>query len=280
MALTEKNLENRKKGIGASEAGIVMGLNANVSPYQLWMVKTGRAQPDDLSELPQVYWGTMHEEPIAQHYAKLMNCKVRRVTNTLFHKEHSFMLCHLDRKIEGLSKVLECKFAMFARDDWGLSGSDIVPLPYIVQVQYQLAVTGYQEADLAVLIGGWDYRVYHFKRDEELIAKIIEEVSEFWKCVESDTPPPLRDRADAELAYPFSNGNFKEAEPEVVQVVEQFREVRAKTKELEEQKEKLSDRLTLFLKDAEGLRMQDQVLATWKPTARGNRVLRVMEARA
>lgn len=278
--LNEKNIENRKKGIGASEAGIVMGLNENISPYQLWLIKTGRAEPEDLSAIPIVYWGSLHEEPIAQHYAKTMNCKVRRVTNTLFHKEHPFMLCHLDRKIEGLSKVLECKFAMFARDDWGLSGSDIVPLPYIVQVQHQLAVTGYEEADLAVLIGGYDFRVYHFKRDEELIAKIIEEVSEFWKCVETDTPPPLRDRTDAALAYPFNKGTFVPAEDEIVKAVEEFREVRAKAKELDEKREELSDKLTLFIKDADGIRTETEVLATWNRTARGNRVLKVTEARA
>lgn len=278
--LTEKNLENRKKGIGASEAGIVLGLNPHISPFQLWQVKTGRAKPEDLTDVPQVYWGTVHEEAIAQHYAKITNCKVRRVTNTLFHKEHKFMLCHLDRKIEGMSKVLECKFAMFARDDWGQSGSDIVPLHYIVQVQYQLAVTGYQEADLAVLIGGWDFRVYHFKRDEQLIAKIIEEVSAFWKCVESDTPPALRDRVDAELAYPFTNGKLKEAEPEVVQVVEEFRKVRAEVKELTKKRETLEDKLTLFMQEAEGIRTQTEVLATWKPTARGTRTLKVTESRA
>ncbi len=277
--LNEKQIANRKKGVGASEAGIVMGLNENVSPYQLWLIKTGRAEHADLSDVPQVYWGSMHEEPIAQHYAKVMNCKVRRVTNTLFHKEHSFMLCHLDRKIEGLAKILECKFAMFAKDQWGESGSDIVPLAYIVQVQYQLAVTGYEEADLAVLIGGYDFRVYHFKRDEELIAKIIEEVSEFWKCVETDTPPPLRDRTDAALAYPLANGDFKVAEPEVVKIVDEFRVVRAEAKKLDEERERLTNALTLFIKDAEGIRTDNEVLATWKPTARGNRVLKVLEAR-
>lgn len=279
MSLTDKNIENRKKGIGASEAGIVMGLNPNVSPYQLWMVKTGRAQTDDLSAIPIVYWGSIHEEPIAQHYAKTMGVKVRRVTNTLFHKEHPFMLCHLDRKIENQSKVLECKFAMFARDDWGHSGSDIVPLPYIVQVQHQLAVTGYQEADLAVLIGGYDFRVYHFKRDEQLIARIIADIKEFWNCVQTDTPPPLRDRVDAELAYPFTKGDFINADAEVIRIVEQFREARAKAKQFNEEKEELADKLTLHIKDAVGVRQDNEVLATWIPTVKGNRVLKVKDAR-
>ena len=278
--LTEEQKLNRKKGVGASEAGIVMGLSLHTSPYQLWMIKTGRAQPDDLSEVPQVYWGTVHEEAIANRYSEITGHAVEKVPDTLYHKDKPFMLCHLDRKVVGLSKVLECKFAMYERDEWGPTGSDIVPMAYIVQVQYQLAVTGYEEADLAVLISGWDFRVYHFKRDEEIIAKITEEVTEFWKCVETDTPPPLRDRADAVLAYPFSKGDLKEAEPEIVKVVEEFREVRAKAKELDKKKEELSDLLTLFIKDAEGIRTNKEVLATWKPTARGNRVLKVTEARA
>src|SRR5665213_105895 len=124
--LTEQQLENRKKGVGASEAGIVMGLNKYVSPYQLWMIKTGKMQQENVGDLPQVHWGTIHEEPIAQEYARLMNCKVRKVTNTLYHKEHPFILCHLDRKIEGIDKILECKFSMFHSDDWGQSGTDIV----------------------------------------------------------------------------------------------------------------------------------------------------------
>lgn len=277
--LTEENIKNRKKGIGASEAAIVLGLNEHISPYELWLIKTGRKEPEDISNLPPVYWGNVHEDSIAKHYEKLMNCKVRRMNNTIFHKEYPFMLCHIDRKIEGLPKIIECKFAMLARDQWGPSGSDIVPLSYIVQVQYQLAVTGYQEADLAALIMGFDYRVYNFKREEKIIEKITEEVKKFWKLVETDTPPPLRDRNDAQMAYPFSNGNYKEAEPEIVNVIEEFRQIRAKTKEMEEYKEKLSDKITLFLQDAEGIRMQNEILATWKPTVRGNKVLKVMDAR-
>ena len=277
--LTEEQKENRKKGIGASEAAIVMGLNKYISPYQLWLIKTGQAEPEDISDLPQVYWGNMHEDNIATHYAKLTNCEVKRVPETLYHKDYQFILCHLDREVVGQRKILECKFAMFARDEWGTSDSDIVPIHYIIQVQHQLAVTGYEEADLAVLIGGWDYRIYHFKRDEKIIEKIIEELSIFWKCVEDKVPPPLRDRTDVQLAYPFNNDKIIEAEPEIVKAIEEFREVRAQSKQLDEKKEKLTNIITMHIKEYEGLRNDSEVLATFKATARGNRVLKISEAR-
>lgn len=278
--LTEENIQNRKKGIGASEVAAVLGICPFYTPYELWCVKTGRMQKKDILNESQSRIRHFHEETIAKEYEARNNCKVYPVPETLYHKDYPFVLCHLDRKIEGEDKLLECKSAFsFIGYMWGVDGSDEVPLNYIVQVQYQLAITGYQEADLAVLIGTDDFRTYHFKRDEVLISKILDEVKKFWQCVETDTQPELINRNDAMLAYPKSNGDLKEAEPEVLKIVEDFRDVRAKAKELDEEREKLTNALTLFIKEADGIKIGQEILATWKPTIKGNRVLKVMELR-
>ena len=278
--LTPEQKKNRMNGIGASESGIVLGVNKYVSPYKLWMQKVGKMEPDDLSNVPAVHWGNVHEDSIAQEYARVMNCRVRRVNDTLYHKEHKHIMCHLDRKIEGQRKVLECKFAMYASDEWGASGTDIVPLHYIIQVQHQMLVTGYEEADLAVLIGGWDFRVYHFKRDEFLIDKIISDLNFFWDCVQKEIAPPLRDRNDVQLAFPNPRDFYKEADGNVVSTINSIRVLKAQIKKLDEKKEKLEDDLTLFLGDCEGLKINDQVAATWKANKNGVRSLRIMEHRA
>lgn len=271
--------ENRKKGVGASESAIILDLNKFTSPYDLWLIKTGQKEAPDLSDIPQVYWGCVHEDIIAKEYEKVMNCKVHAVPETLFHAEYPHILCHLDRVVTGKRKILECKFAMFAGDQWGPSGSDIVPMQYIIQVQHQMAVTGYEEADIAVLIGGWDFRVYHFKRDEQLINKIIKEVSLFWDCVTNNIAPPLRDRKDIETAYPFPNKNIKDVSeaPEILSTICQIKEIKHSAKELDEKRSKLEDDLTKFIKDAEGLKLNDQLLVTWKANVRGSRVLRILE---
>lgn len=277
MSLTPQQHENRKMGVGASECAIVMGIDENMSPYELWQIKTGRLEPKDISDLPPVYWGTKLEDVIADEYALTTGHKVHRVTSTLFHKEHKHILCHIDRKVEGCAKVLECKYAMYARDQWGPAGTDEVPMRYILQVQHQLLVTGYQEADLAVLISGYDFRVYHFKRDEALIAKITEELNEFWACVESDTPPPLRDRRDVQLAYPFSVPNSKPADEDIVAVVGKINDIKAKAKQLDNERAALENNLTLFMKEAEAVITGTTVLATWKSNKNGTRVLRINE---
>lgn len=277
MSLTPEQLANRKLGIGASECAIVMGINEHMSPYELWQIKTGRLEPKDISQLPPVYWGTKLEDIIADEYAITSGHKVRRVTSTLFHEKYKHILCHIDRKVEGVAKVLECKFAMYARDQWGPSGSDEVPMSYILQVQHQMLVTGYEQADLAVLISGYDFRVYHFKRDEGLISKITEELNEFWACVESDTPPQMRDRRDVQLAYPFSVPNAKPADCDIVDIVGQINEIRNQAKQLETKRTTLENNLTLFMKEAEAVITETAVLATWKSNKNGTRVLRINE---
>lgn len=53
----------RNKGIGGSDAGVIMGDNQWKSKYQLWLEKTGQAEPEDISGKESVYWGTVLEAP-------------------------------------------------------------------------------------------------------------------------------------------------------------------------------------------------------------------------
>ena len=99
-----------------------------------------------------MYWGTVLEPIVAQHYSKRTDNKVRRVNAVLQHPSEPFMLVNLDREIVGNAdvQVLECKTA-------GIHGAklwaDGVPEYVQVQVIHQLAVTGKRAADVAVSRG-------------------------------------------------------------------------------------------------------------------------------
>ncbi|MNR05401.1 hypothetical protein D3C85_1214310 [compost metagenome] len=79
-----------------------------------------------------------------------------------------------------------------------------------LQVMHQLAVTGKQAADVAVLLGGQTLEIHRIERDEQMIARLIELERKFWHYVETDTPPPADGTASAESAlrclYPEDNG--------------------------------------------------------------------------
>lgn len=208
-------LQIRKQGIGSSDAAAAVGLNPYKSQLELWLEKTGRdsnlpkTEPHD--EESPAYWGNVLEPIVAWHYSKRTKHKVRRINAVLQHPnpELPWMLANIDREVIGTDEVqiLECKTA-------GINGARLwkegVPEYVQLQVMHQLAVTGKQAADVAVLLGGQILEIHRIEQDEQMIARLIELERRFWQYVETDTPPPADGSASAELAlrclYPQDNG--------------------------------------------------------------------------
>ncbi|SFN45295.1 putative phage-type endonuclease [Formivibrio citricus] len=183
----EQWLAVRRGGIGSSDAAAAIGLSPYKSALELWLEKTGRKSADDFSQSEAVFWGTTLEAIIANVYANRTGNKVRRVNAVLQHPDHPFMLANLDRAV-GADGVLEVKTAGgHSAKFW----EDGVPEHYQCQVIHQLAVTGKAWADVAVLIGGQDFRIYRIERDESQIADLIERETLFWGMLESDVQPAV-----------------------------------------------------------------------------------------
>jgi putative phage-type endonuclease len=199
-------------GIGSSDAAASVGLNPYQSQLELWMVKTGRGgalpQIDPNDDTSPMFWGTLLESFVAAHYTKKTGNRIRKINAVLQHPEHSWMLANIDREVIGVpdTQILECKTA-------GMNGAklwrDGVPEYVQLQVHHQLAVTGKQAADVAVLVCGNEFRTYRIERDDALIARLIELERKFWHYVETDTPPPADGSDSAEVAlrclYPNDN---------------------------------------------------------------------------
>jgi putative phage-type endonuclease len=276
--LTEKQLAARKKGIGASECAIVMEDASYCTPYKLWMIKTGRLEPEDFSDNELIQWGNRLEPIIADAYEEKTGERLQKVNKTLYHKKHNFILCHLDRKVVGKQKIVEIKTSSPFNNDWGKIGTDFVPISYIWQIQHQLAITGYEFADLAVFRSIHDFRIYEINRDEELIEIMLNKLENFWvNHVLADIAPSLTSKEDAALTYPLSRGFFKEPDIDRLAILDRFKKLRNTIRELESQKEKLVDELTLYIQDADGLALDKQILATWKANKNGIRILRITE---
>ncbi|WP_052142876.1 YqaJ viral recombinase family protein [Burkholderia gladioli] len=206
-------LSVRKNGIGGSDAAAAVGLSPYMSPLELWLIKTGRdanlPKPDAGDTTEPVYWGTLLEPIVAASYTKQTGNRVRRVNAVLQHPTIPFMLANVDREIVGCCdvQILECKTA-------GEQGArlwrDGPPEYVVLQVQHQLAVTGKQAADVAVLICGQKLEVHRIERDDGLIARLIELEAAFWRYVETDTPPAADGSESADRAlrclYPGAGG--------------------------------------------------------------------------
>ncbi|MWL88588.1 YqaJ viral recombinase family protein [Cupriavidus sp. SW-Y-13] len=206
-------LEVRKRGIGGSDAAASVGLNPYKSQLELWLEKTGRdaelPKPDPGDTREPVYWGTLLEPIVAAAYTQQTGHRVRRVNAVLQHAAYPFMLANLDREVVGVPgvQILECKTAgEFGARHW----QDGVPEYVQLQVQHQLAVAGKQAADVAVLLCGQALEVHRIERDDALIAQLIELEGQFWRHVETDTPPPGDGSESADRAvrclYPRDTG--------------------------------------------------------------------------
>lgn len=216
-------LEVRKGGIGSSDAAAAVGLHPYKSQLQLWMEKTGRdgglpvVDPND--DQSPMYWGTLLEPIVAAHYTKRTGHRVRRVNAVLQHPEHPWMRANLDREVVGTPdvQILECKTA-------GIHGArhwrEGVPEYVQLQVMHQLAVTGKQAADVAVLIGGQELQVFRIERDAAMIAQLIALEQQFWWYVEQDKEPPADGSDSAELAlrclYPRDSGTTLDLRQDLV----------------------------------------------------------------
>ena len=198
-------LEIRKQGIGSSDAAAAVGLNPYKSQLELWLEKTGRDENlpkvDPHDEESPMYWGNILEPIVAAHYTKRTGNRVRRINAVLQHPDPAlpWMLANIDREVTGAPdvQILECKTA-------GINGARLwkegVPEYVQLQVHHQLAVTGKQAADVAVLLGGQYLDIHRIERDDRLIARLIELERQFWQYVETDTPPPADGSDSAESA--------------------------------------------------------------------------------
>lgn len=209
----EEWLTIRKGGIGSSDAASAVGLNPYKSQLELWLEKTGRdgnlPKTDPNDETSPMYWGTLLESIVAAHYTKRSGHKVRRINAVLQHPTEAWMLANIDREVVGAPdvQILECKTA-------GINGARLwkegVPEYVQLQVMHQLAVTGKQAADVAVLICGQELQIHRIQRDDAMIAKLIELERAFWQYVETDTAPLAdgSDSADVALRclYPQDTG--------------------------------------------------------------------------
>lgn len=202
----EKWLEARALGIGGSDAAVIMGMNPYKSPYQLWLEKTGQAEAPDLSGNQYVYWGTKNESNIADWFQEETGKKVKRL-GTLRSKEYPFMLANVDRTVVGENAGLEIKTAGVRQyRKWK---DDEIPDAYYCQCLHYMAVTGAAYWYIAVLLGGNEAKWKRIERNEEDIQHLIIAETDFWKLVETRTPPPVdgSDSCAAALSAQYKGGD-------------------------------------------------------------------------
>lgn len=201
-------LRQRQAGIGGSDIAAVIGVSPFATPLDVYLSKTTPVEEQEQSESERMAWGHRIEPLIVAEFERRHNTQVVRYGNLIRRvKEKPWMFATLDGSfthVNGEPAVLECKNvdSLMARRFWGSEEAGEAPATYIAQVQWQMLVTGYKFAVIAVLVGGNEYREYHITADEEIQAQITDAAANFWlNHVLPKIPPPWKNLEDVKRLY-------------------------------------------------------------------------------
>lgn len=273
-------LERRRSGIGGSDIAAVMGLNRYCSRVELYMEKRGELAVGD-EESDPAYWGRVLEDVVAHEYQKRKNLKVQRVNDMMRHPKHDFAIANIDRAVinpaimgrvkwkDGrltTDRILECKTAnCFLASQWGDPDSDMIPDYYLTQGHWYMGITRADVCDVAVLIGGQDFRIMQIERDDDMFGLLLDAGAEFWARVREGRPPEPMSEDEARLLWAsHKQGKSKEADEVLAAKIAELKEVKASLKALEEVEKALRDQIVPQIEDAEEITFNGDRLLTFK----------------
>lgn len=251
-------LKERTKGIGSSEIGALLGLSPWQTPYQLWQIKTGKVEAVDNETNLRLRAGHVMESEVAAAFEATMGLKVEESTAgdwLAIDPKRPFLRVSPDRLYKtdkGELGVLECKTTSRPMVD--------IPANYFAQVQYQLAVTGYDEAYLAVLnllsLGeSWGgFKAYRIAADRKFQAFLIDKAERFWNDnVRKNIPPAPMSYADIAAQFPTPKQSDAEISEQTIFDILAYKERLERIKALQAEADGIKDRIACAFGDNERL---------------------------
>ena len=257
-------LEKRRKCITGTDISAIVGLNKYASKMTVFMDKIGLGVP--VVENEPMRWGKLLEPVIATRYAEETGQTIKQ---GVFMVKDGILGGTPDYLTD--SRLLEIKTAgLYAGKQWGEPGTDQIPESYLCQVQWYLNLTDMEKADIAVLIAGQDYRVYHAYRNQNLIDLLVDAANEFWnRHIVPEVPPPL-DASEGSQEYlksffPSSRGNIVRSTETTSVAAYKLHNVKKEIVTLDNVKTGLENQIKFEIGDNDGI--EDKTFkATWKST--------------
>lgn len=248
-------LAARKKGIGASDAAVALGMSPYATPLDLYREKTGE------SDAKEVTWemrrGTLLEPFLVEAFTTTTGIEVAEYPCPMqWHPDHPWMYATPDGRIDA-DTLVELKTTRHTtRDQLGDEGSDVMPVHWNLQCQHQMAVTGAKRVHVFVMWGfdqSWHGVV---ARNDRLIDLLIGREREFWSMVEARMPP-LPDFSNPKTyelvkdLFPVDEGKVLEMPNRMAAAWMQRQKLEQRIKSMQKRAEKLKARVTYGMQDSQ-----------------------------
>ena len=188
-------LDYRLKMRNASETAAMLGVSPWMSPYQLWLLKTGRSVTKATAAMQH---GTDMEPAARAAYEAQTGAVMQPLV--LQDGPYSASLDGMDLGGELIVEI-KCPYKGQASALWQAVSVGEVPEHYRIQVQHQLMVSGAASAHLWVFDGSTGLLV-EIQRDDACMEAIRGAWDGFQTYLDTDTPPPLTERDTVERSDP------------------------------------------------------------------------------
>jgi len=285
--LIELEPQTRTEGIGASDAAGILGLDDWNPPIRVWRRLRGEALPDTSGEAAE--WGQILEPVVLGRYAVKTRSIVVQPTTSIIHPDHPWLHATPDGfvvspgespvprvtsdsadailvDLDGAGLVQAKTASAYLAHEWA---DGRAPRKYVVQVQVEMACTGAPWCDLAVLIGGNDFRIVRVEANREQQDAIIKALATFHGMVR-DGIEPAPDGSDAHRQYAISKMAASDAvlrgRADLDAYAERWRAIRNEQERLKAEAEAIKTRLLLELSAAGATKLETPsgVIAAYK----------------
>ena len=205
FATREEWLEARKNYIGGSDASAVVGMNPYKDNVALWLEKTGKTTPEDISDKPYVKFGTEAEKYMRELFKlDFSDYEVFYEENNMFTNE-KYPWGHYSadgwlKDKNGRFGIWECKTTEILQSMHKEKWFKRLPDNYYVQLIHAFLITEAEfvilKARLKSVIDDIPYiQIKHYPIErsevEEDIKFLEHSEKEFWRHVQNGTRPAL-----------------------------------------------------------------------------------------
>lgn len=268
MTTNQQWHDERRKGIGGSDSAAALGLSEWREPFELYLEKIGEAELREPTE--QMLFGNLLEPIVREEYVRRTGNDVVFGQPAVVSEQYPWMRVNLDGMISP-ELIFEAKTA---RSDagWGEPGSDDIPQDYILQNQHAMIVTGAVVVDVAVLIAGSDFRIYRQEHNPMLAELVIEGEREFWRHVETRTPPEPKTLKAINLRWRSADPRKVELSPEGADAVRKLAVIKRQIETLKIDADTCEMAIKIELREADVATVDGVVAVTWQQAKDGRAV--------
>lgn len=187
---TKKWKEWRNKGLGASDAPIVMGVSPWTSPFELWGYKTGLIERPEPNVYQAIAMKRGHNlEPEARYRFEVCVGSCYPPTN-FEHSKYPFLRASLDGYNVERNENLEIKCP--GKIDHAKAMKGVIPSKYLPQIQMQMLVSGaaltnYYSWDGSLT--GDSAAIIRIKEDKVYQEHLLKKMLHFWELIQLKIPP-------------------------------------------------------------------------------------------